>query len=158
VPDKETFALINALINATTTILLLIAYGFIRRRRFAAHGWTMAAAIFCGGVFLASYLTSKVVHGELSSGIPEGWYRFTYLYIVLLPHTIMAAIVLPMIVVLVIFAAMRKWSLHRRLARWTLPIWLYVSVTGVLIYFMLYVWYPRLYPDAFRASPLFGAG
>jgi uncharacterized membrane protein YozB (DUF420 family) len=78
-----------------------------------------------------------------------------YLYLVLLPHTLLAAIALPLILATVSLAAARRWAWHRTLAKFAYPIWLYVSVTGVLIYFMLYVWYPKLYPEAFRASPLF---
>jgi uncharacterized membrane protein YozB (DUF420 family) len=155
VPDKETFAVINASLNGLCTLLLVAAYVLVRRRRYVAHGWTMGGALGVGAAFLASYLTSKFVHGEVSSGIPEGWYRFTYLYLVLLPHTLAAAASLPLILVAVGFAALRWWAWHRSVVRWAYPIWLYVAVTGVLIYFMLYQWYPAIYPEAFRASPLF---
>lgn len=152
---KEQFALLNACLNGLSTLLLIAAFVMIRRRQYAAHGWLMSIAILVGALFLGSYLTSKLLHGEISSGIPEGWYRFTYLYIVLLPHTLAAAVALPMILITATLAARRNWTTHRRWARWTYPTWLYVSVTGVLIYFMLYQWYPALYPDAFKASPLF---
>lgn len=154
--SKEDFALLNACLNGLCTLLLIVAYVLIRRRKYAAHGWTMGAALLVGAGFLASYLTSKLLHGEVSSGIPDGWYRFTYLYLVLLPHTLAAAVSLPLTLVTAGLAARRAWGWHRRLARWAYPVWLYVSVTGVLIYFMLYHWYPALYPEAFRASPLFG--
>lgn len=154
-PDKETFALINASINGLTTMLLVAALVLIRRRRYAAHGWAMLLAVLCGAAFLATYLTSKFVHGEMSSGMPAGWYRFAYIYLVLLPHTVLAIVALPLILLTVSLAAGRRWPWHRTFARWAYPVWLYVSATGVLIYFMLYVWYPRLYPEAFRASPLF---
>lgn len=154
-PDKETFALINAILNAIAGVLIVIGFVFIKKKNYRAHGWTMASAVAMGVLFLASYLTSKFIHGEVSSGMPAGWFRFIYLYIVLLPHTIMAAIVLVLVIVAVTFAAKRKWESHRKVARWTLPIWLYVSVTGVLIYFLLYWVYPAMYPEAFKASPLF---
>lgn len=153
--SKDEFALLNASLNGLSTVLLIAALVLIRRRRYAAHGWTMAGALAVGAAFLASYLTSKVLHGEVSSGIPQGWYRFTYLYLVLLPHTLAAAVSLPLILAAVVLAARRAWGWHRKVVRWAYPVWLYVSVTGVLIYFMLYQWYPALYPEAFRASPLF---
>lgn len=142
-PAKETFAAINASLNGLSLVLLLLALVLIKRRQYAAHGWTMATAIATSSLFLVCYLVSKAVHGERSSGMPPGWYRFVYLYIVLFPHLILAMAVVPMVVVTVFKAWTRNWPGHRSIAPWTYGIWLYVSVTGVLIYFMLYRWAPQ---------------
>lgn len=151
-PDKETFALINCILNGSCTVLLVVALLLIKKRKYAAHGWTMSAAIAMGILFLTTYVTSKLIHGENSSGIPAGWYRFVYLYIVLFPHLILAIALVPMVSVTVYRAYKRNWVAHRKIAPWTFGVWLYVSVTGVLIYFMLYQWYPKLYPEAWEKA------
>ncbi len=99
--------------------------------------------------FLSSYLYSKYRFGEGSTGMPAGWFR-TFYYIVLFPHLLLAIGMLPMIGLTVYYAVRKRWEKHRRIAKPTLGIWLYVSITGVLIYFILYQWYPELYPDAFN--------
>ena len=151
---KELFVAINSSLNGLTTILLILAYVFVRRRKYAAHGWTMGLALASSAAFLGCYLYSKFTYGEVSSGIPAGWFRTFYLA-VLLPHVLLAIVMLPFIGVTVWRAYNRQWVKHRRIARPTWWVWAYVSVTGVLIYFILYRWFPALYPDAFHASPLF---
>ena len=151
-PDKETFALINCILNGACTVFLVIALILIKKRKYAAHGWTMSAAIATELLFLTTYVTSKLLHGEISSGIPAGWYRFVYLYIVLFPHLILAIVLVPMVSITVFRAYKRNWVAHRKIAPWTLGIWFYVSITGVLIYFMLYQWYPKLYPEAWQKA------
>jgi len=154
---KELFAAINSGLNALSTVLLILAFIFIRQRKYTAHGVTMTIALFTSAVFLASYLYSKFAFGEISTGIPAGGFRTFYL-IVLIPHVILAIVMLPGIIAAVIFAATRNWVWHVRVVKYTWPVWVYVSITGVLIYFILYQWYPALYPDAFKASPLFTPG
>ncbi|MBC7783645.1 MAG: DUF420 domain-containing protein [Burkholderiales bacterium] len=154
VHGKELFAAFNSGLNATSALLLVTAYVFVRRRMYYAHGITMSAALLSSTVFLGSYLYSKFAYGEVTTGMPAGWFR-TFYFIVLLPHVLLAIGMLPLIGMTVFFAATRRWASHRRIARPTLGIWLYVSVTGVLIYFILYQWYPALYPEAFRGSDLF---
>ena len=151
---KELFAAFNSGMNALSTLLLITAYVLIRRRQYRAHGWTMVAALASSAVFLGSYVYSKLKFGEISTGIPAGWFRTFYLA-VLFPHVLLAILMLPMIGLAVWRAYNRQWVKHRAIARPTWFIWTYVSVTGVLIYFILYQWYPALYPDAFRASKLF---
>ncbi len=151
---KELFAAVNSGLNALSTVLLILAYVFVRQRKLTAHGVTMTIALISSAVFLACYLYSKYAYGEISTGIPAGWFRTFYL-IVLIPHVILAIVMLPGIIAAVIFAAMRKWPAHVKVVKYTWPVWVYVSITGVLIYFILYQWYPALYPDAFKASPLF---
>jgi putative membrane protein len=151
---KEHVALLNASLNGLSTILLVTAYVLVRRRRYAAHGWTMGAALVTSGLFLIAYVWSKVHFGEVTTGIPAGAFR-TFYMLVLVPHVIMSIVMLPMILAAVLLAYMRRWEAHKRIAWPTFLVWAYVSVTGVLIYFILYQWYPALYPDAFKASPLF---
>lgn len=153
---KELFALINSSLNGLSAVLLILAYVFVRRKMWYAHGTTMVIALVSSAAFLTCYLYSKFAYGEISTGIPAGWFRTFYL-IVLFPHVLLAIVMLPMIAAAVYFAARRSWDKHRRIAFPTWCIWVYVSVTGVLIYFILYQWYPALYPDAFRASPLFSS-
>ena len=151
---REFFAAFNSGMNALSTVLLIAAYVFIRNRQYRAHGWTMVCALASSAVFLASYLYSKFTFGEVTTGMPSGWFKAFYLA-VLIPHVILAIAMLPMIGMAVWRAYNRQWVKHRAIARPTWFIWTYVSVTGVLIYFILYQWYPALYPDAFRASKLF---
>ena len=127
---------LNACLNATSAVLLALGWILIRSGRRAAHRRVMIAAFACSTIFLASYLTYHARVGSVRfPGV--GGARALYLGI-LLTHTILAAAVAPIAVVTLSFAWRGRFEKHRRLARWTLPIWLYVSVTGVIIYVMLY--------------------
>ena len=127
---------LNACLNATSAVLLTLGWVLIRSGRKAAHRRVMIAAFTCSALFLASYLTYHARVGSVRfPGV--GGARALYLGI-LLTHTILAAAVAPIAVVTLSFAWRGRFEKHRRLARWTLPIWLYVSVTGVIIYVMLY--------------------
>ena len=127
---------LNACLNATSAVLLTLGWILIRSGRKDAHRRVMIAAFTCSTLFLASYLTYHARVGSVRfPGV--GGVRALYLGI-LLTHTILAAAVAPMAVVTLSFAWRGRFEKHRRLARWTLPIWLYVSVTGVIIYVMLY--------------------
>ncbi len=127
---------LNASLNATAAILLVTAYVLIRRRRFIAHRNVMIAALVCSVLFLTSYL---IYHAQVGSRhFPgTGTARTVYLTI-LLTHTVLAATV-PFLAVITVWRAGRKrYAHHRKIARWTLPIWLYGSGTGVVVYWMLY--------------------
>jgi len=131
--------LLNALLNITTTILLLIGFYFIRKKQVLHHRQMMISALVVSVGFLTSYL---VYHFEVGSvrfaGV--GIARTVY-FIVLISHSVLAAAV-PFLAVITLSRALRKkFDSHRRIARWTLPIWLYVCVTGVVIYLMLYRFY-----------------
>ena len=142
----EYFPAINASLNGLSAILLLIGYTLVRARRYAAHAVMMICALVTSAAFLACYLTyhaMRVRQHILVTQFPPGAVRPWYL-VILGSHTILAAVIVPMILVTVSFAAMRKWRHHRALARWTFPLWVYVSVTGVVIYFMLYHLAPAL--------------
>ena len=127
---------LNATLNSLATVLLVTGWMLIRRRRWQAHRNVMIAALVCSSLFLTSYL---IYHAHVGSKhFPgTGTPRTIYLSI-LLTHTILAAAV-PFLAGITVFqAARRRFDRHRRIARWTLPIWLYVSVTGVIVYWMLY--------------------
>jgi uncharacterized membrane protein YozB (DUF420 family) len=127
---------LNASLNALAAVLLVVGWVLIRRRRREAHRNVMLAAVAVSTLFLASYL---VYHWQVGS-VPfqgQGPVRTVY-FSVLLTHTVLAA-ALPVLVALSLWRAFgRRYRRHRAIARWTLPIWLYVSVTGVVVYWMLY--------------------
>ncbi|MDZ4797864.1 MAG: DUF420 domain-containing protein [Bryobacteraceae bacterium] len=128
---------LNAFLNATAAVLLVIAYVLIRQKKIQAHRKVMLTAFGVSCVFLVSYLT---YHFQVGSVRFErtGLIRQVYLSI-LLTHTILAAAV-PVLAILSLRRGLAgQYASHRKIARWTLPIWLYVSVTGVVVYWMLYV-------------------
>jgi uncharacterized membrane protein YozB (DUF420 family) len=142
---KEEFALTNAALNATSAVLLMMAYMAIKRLRYRTHGWLMVSALLTSTVFLGFYVTSNVLYGDRSTkdlGIPS-WLRITYL-LFLASHVLLAIGMLPLIFMTVWHAARRNWPKHRRIARPAFWIWLYVSVTGVLVYWLLYHLFPKL--------------
>lgn len=127
---------VNATLNGIATIFLVAGWFFIRSGRRIAHRNCMIAALACSALFLTSYL---VYHAQVGSvGFQgQGPIRTVY-FTILISHTILAAAV-PILALLTVWRALReRFDAHRRIARWTLPIWLYVSVTGVAVYWMLY--------------------
>lgn len=127
---------LNAALNGTAAILLLSGYTFIRRRHVTAHRVCMVAAFLTSIAFLISYLT---YHARVGS-VPfqgRGWIRPVYFFI-LFTHIVLAAAIVPLALVTLSRALRKQFDRHKRIARWTLPLWLYVSVTGVVIYFLLY--------------------
>ncbi len=131
---------LNALLNGTSTVLLLSGYAFIRQGRVRAHRACQISAVATSTLFLASYLTYHYSHGSTrfaGQGIARPFY-----FTILVTHTILAIAVVPLVLVTLVRAAKGDFGRHRRIARWTLPIWLYVSVTGVVVYLMLYQVYP----------------
>ncbi len=127
---------VNASLNAASALLLVVGYLLVRRRRLAAHRAVMLAAFACSTLFLVSYL---VYHFQVGSVRFQGTGAVRRLYFaVLLSHTVLAAAV-PFLAVITLVRALReRFDRHRAIARWTLPIWLYVSATGVAVYWMLY--------------------
>jgi uncharacterized membrane protein YozB (DUF420 family) len=132
---------LNATLNATSAILLTAGYRFIRRRQITAHKRCMLAACAVSALFLVSYLTYHYYVGSMPFR-GRGWVRPLYLTI-LISHTILAATIVPLAIVTLFRAWKADFRKHARLARWTLPIWLYVSVTGVIVYVMLYQLFPQ---------------
>src|SRR5215471_11927450 len=127
---------VNATLNAVSGVLLLIAYGFIRARRIEQHRRVMIAAFATSSLFLVSYL---VYHAQVGSVrfTRQGFVRPLY-FTILITHVTLAAVVLPMAIVTLSRGLKARYPQHRRIARWTFPIWLYVSITGVLVYVLLY--------------------
>jgi uncharacterized membrane protein YozB (DUF420 family) len=131
---------VNAALNATSAVLLASGYRYIRRRRIVAHQRCMIAACVTSTLFLLSYL---IYHYNIGS-MPfrgQGWVRPVY-FTILISHTILAAAIVPLVLVTLYRAWKANFAKHARIAKWTLPIWLYVSVTGVVIYWMLYQLFP----------------
>jgi uncharacterized membrane protein YozB (DUF420 family) len=127
---------LNALLNATSGVLLLLGWLSIRRRRVEVHKRYMLAACASSTLFLASYL---VYHAQVGSRpfTGQGTVRIVY-FVILLTHVVLAAGIVPLVFVTLTRGLRRQDASHRRVARWTLPLWSYVSVTGVAIYLMLY--------------------
>lgn len=131
---------VNALLNTTSALLLLAGFRFIRLGRIQAHRNCQVSAVTTSALFLISYLTYHYYHGATrftGQGIVRPFY-----FIILTTHTILAVVIVPLILVTLYRAARGDFVRHRRIARWTLPLWLYVSVTGVIVYLMLYQIYP----------------
>jgi uncharacterized membrane protein YozB (DUF420 family) len=133
---------LNAILNATSGVLIVAGFLLIRRRRIAAHRACMIAAVISSCLFLVSYL---VYHVGFQAGVTrftgEGWVRPLY-FTILTSHTILAATIVPFVVVTLKRALGKRFAVHKSIARWTFPMWLYVSVTGVIVYLMLYHLYP----------------
>lgn len=128
---------LNASLNTVASIFLLLGYRFIRHQRRDAHRAMMIAAFVTSGLFLASYIAYHLSSHLLTRFQGDGIARIVY-FTVLISHSVLAPAV-PVLAVMSLLRALReKFDLHRRIARWTFPLWLYVSVTGVVVYVMLY--------------------
>ena len=142
----ETFPVVNATLNGVSAALLLAGFLFIKRGRVAAHVTMMLSALVTSTAFLACYITYhtiRVRHGITVTHFPPGWIHPIYI-IILTSHTILAIAILPLIGVTLYRAIRKEWDRHRAIASITFPLWFYVSVTGVVIYWMLYQLAPRL--------------
>ena len=139
---KYVYALphLNAILNGTSGLLLVTGYLFIRRRKVSAHRNCLIAALIASTIFLVSYLTYHYYHGS-TRFTGQGLVRPLY-FVILISHTILAAVIVPFVAVTLYRAARGQFAKHMRIARWTFPLWLYVSVTGVIVYLMLYQIYP----------------
>jgi uncharacterized membrane protein YozB (DUF420 family) len=137
---------INATLNALSTVFIAAGWWFIRHERKRAHITCMVTALTTSTLFLACYLTYHFLkHGHVTKFTYPGWPKPFY-YGLLLSHTVLAIVVLPMIICTVVPALRARFDKHRRMGRWTMPVWLYVSFTGVLVYFWLYQWFPPIKP------------
>jgi len=133
---------INASLNALSGVLLLTAYVLIRRKKIELHKRFMIAACVTSLVFLASYVTYHFLRGGVVSRFGgEGWVRSLY-FTILISHTTLAVTIVPLAILSVRYGLKMRVAQHRRVAKWTFPLWMYVSVTGVLVYFFLYQWFP----------------
>lgn len=130
------YPVIDASLNGTSAVLLLVGRGLIKRGRMAAHRAVMLTALASSALFLSSYLYYHAHVGSVRFQ-GQGWSRPVY-FSILISHTILAAAIVPMIIITLSRALREHFDRHQAIARWTFPLWLYVSVTGVVIYLMLY--------------------
>ncbi|MFA0732069.1 MAG: hypothetical protein RJAPGHWK_000403 [Candidatus Fervidibacter sp.] len=131
---------LNALLNASSATLLVAGYLFLRRRNITAHRACMLGAVVASAAFFISYAIYHA-HAGTTKFAGTGWVRPIY-FAILISHTLLAAVIIPMVLLTLVRALRGDFARHRAIARWTFPLWLYVSVTGVLIYLMLYHWFP----------------
>lgn len=132
----ESLPAVNATLNGVSALLLLAGWRAIRREQVGRHKACMLAALVSSALFLTCYLVYHYRHG--ATRFPVGGFWKGVYYFVLVPHVILAMVMLPMIYLTLRRALAGQFDRHVRIARWTLPVWLYVSVTGVLVYMMLY--------------------
>jgi putative membrane protein len=138
-PSVSDLPLVNASLNGVATVLLIVGYACIRRQRITAHRTAMVAAFVTSVLFLMSYLTYHAHAG--SRPFPgQGPIRVVY-FVILISHIILAATIPPLAGITLWRAYRRRFDRHMKIARWTLPLWLYVSVTGIVVYLMLYQLY-----------------
>ena len=130
---------VNATLNGIAATLLIVGWVLVRQKRFESHRRVMLAAFATSALFLISYV---IYHANVGSRpFPgQGAIRVVY-FAILITHIILAAAIVPMVLVTVSRGLSRRYDAHKRIARWTLPVWLYVSVTGVAVYVMLYRMY-----------------
>jgi putative membrane protein len=131
---------INASLNLISTVFISMGWYFIRHGAWRRHMACMITAVVSSTCFLAGYITYHASVGEKSSGY-TGWIAAIY-FPILASHVLLAFVTLPLVIITLIQVFRRRWDRHRQIARWTIPIWLYVSATGVFVYLMLYKWFP----------------
>jgi putative membrane protein len=124
----------NAVLNALSTVALLTGFVYIRRREIPKHKAAMLTAFFFSSIFLASYLVNFTLHGE--TRFPRANPLWPFYWKLLASHILLSVIALPTILITFFFSLSGRFPQHRKIARWTFPIWLYVSVTGVVVYAM----------------------
>lgn len=136
----EQLPAINASLNFVSALFISAGWFWIRRNVWRRHVPCMIAAIVTSTAFLVCYVIYHAYAGEKSSGY-GGLIAWIY-FPILITHVLLAFVVLPLVILTLVPVFQRRWDKHRRLGRWTMPIWLYVSVTGVIVYLMLYQWFP----------------
>jgi len=136
---------VNASLNGISAVLITAGWINIKADRKQQHILCMSAALVTSTLFLACYLTYHFSVRLVTHFPPLGWIQKFY-YVMLVSHILLAFVTLPLVILTVIPALRARFDKHRRIARWTLPIWLYVSVTGVLVYMMLYQWFAPATP------------
>ena len=134
--------LINASLNAMSTLFLLAGITFIKNEMKQAHILSMLSALVTSTIFLGCYVTYHAMkNGVVTKFTHPGWPKTLYFFI-LGTHVPLAFATVPLVIMTIIPAFQARYDRHRKVAKWTFPIWLYVSITGVLVYLMLYVWFP----------------
>jgi putative membrane protein len=128
---------LDAVLNALCALFLLNGFRHIRARQITAHRNSMFAAFIVSSAFLVAYIGNHILHGDILFPTSHPVARFVYLWLLLTPHILLAVVALPLILITFFLSLTGRFPAHRRLARWTFPIWLYVSVSGVVVYAML---------------------
>ena len=135
------FPALNATLNGTSAVLLFTGRAFIKRGKIAAHRACMIAAMCSSAVFLGCYLFFHFEAGNIRF-LGQGGVRPVY-FTILISHVTLAIVIVPMAIITLSRGLKARYAKHRAIARWTWPLWMYVSVTGVIVYFMLYQWFPH---------------
>jgi len=135
------FPALNATLNGTSAIFLLTGRVLIARKRVAAHRLCMIAAVAASALFLGCYVFFHIKAGNVLF-LGQGWARPVY-FAILITHVILAIVIVPLAVITLSRGLKARYPQHRAIAKWTWPLWMYVSVTGVIVYFMLYRWFPH---------------
>jgi uncharacterized membrane protein YozB (DUF420 family) len=134
--------LMNAIMNGISGVFLLAGWLLIRSNRTRPHIVMMSCALVSSTIFLAGYVTSRFLLGHVVTKFTAQGPIRPFYFTLLISHTFLAVVIVPMVICTVIPALKARYDKHRRIARWTWPLWMYVSVTGVIVYMMLYRWYP----------------
>jgi putative membrane protein len=140
--DWKDLPAVNACWNGLSSVLLVFGYRFIKAGNKAAHARCMIGALCSSALFLTGYLTYHFKVHAITRFVDPAWFRPLYLAL-LISHTLLAVAVLPLVITTVVFAAKGRFESHKKIARWTWPIWMYVSVTGVIVYLILYQIFPQ---------------
>jgi len=135
---------LNASLNGLSAVLLTAGFIFIKNRRILPHRVCMGTAVMVSAVFLVTYVLHKILVGGVHTPFGgEGAIR-TFYYVMLVSHILLAITTVPLVLITLRHALAGRIATHQAWARWTFPIWYYVSITGVLVYFFLYQWFPKL--------------
>ena len=141
-PSISDLPAINASLNFVSTVFISAGWYLIRHGAWRRHVACMVIALISSTFFLVGYIVYHAHVGEKSTHFSAGGLVAMIYFPMLISHVVLAFVTLPLVIVTLIPVFRRRWDRHRRIARWTMPIWLYVSVTGVLVYLMLYKWFP----------------
>jgi uncharacterized membrane protein YozB (DUF420 family) len=135
------FPALNASLNGTSAVFLLTGRVLIAKKRILAHRFCMIAAVVASSLFLACYVFFHYKVGNILF-LGQGWSRPVY-FSILISHVVLAVVIVPLAIITLTRGLGGRYAKHRTIARWTWPLWMYVSVTGVIVYFMLYQWFPH---------------
>ena len=138
----HTLPAVNASLNALSGIFLVIGYVLIRNKKIVLHKRFMLAACAASSLFLCLYVLNHILRHGLVTRFPGTGAIRTVYFTILISHTLLAITIVPLAIVTVIRGLKMRVAKHRQIARWTFPLWTYVSVTGVIVYFFIYQWYP----------------
>ena len=137
--EVGTFPFFHAVINGLTAILLFVGYLLIKNQKMILHRNVMISAFVLSVVFLVSYVISKISHEPVPYG-GEGWMRYIYFFI-LITHIVLSGIIIPLVLFTMYRGLTGQYEKHKKIAKWTFPIWMYVAITGVLVYVFMHPYY-----------------